>query len=158
MLNTDRRVLEDSCKVANASLVTVAGRPVALNSSSEIIAATASTKFYGLSKNDRNSFVDQVYGEFGAAGSGKLGVVKDGIVTVAPPEYSTVDGVSTLHVYDPNRLYTAGDDLFSNNQGLITNDSSVANGTTSLDSTNFIGHVNVAPSATDPRMEIDLNK
>jgi hypothetical protein len=127
-----------------------------LNATGEVISATASTKVYGLSKNDKNSFVDQTFGEFGAAGSGKVGVVKGGIATVAPSEYSTVSGTSTLHVYDPNRIYAVNDDLFSNNDGLITNDPAVANGTSSLDSSNFIGRVNVAPTATDPRMEIDL--
>jgi hypothetical protein len=158
MINADRgHKLEDSTKVASAGLVTVAGRPLALNSSGELIAAVASSKVYGLSKNDKNAFVDQSFGEFGAAGSGKVGAIMGRtIVTVSPSEYSTVDGVSTLNVYDPNRVYAPNDDLFANNQGLITNDSAVANGTTSVDSSNFLGRVSIPPTPTDTRMEIDL--
>ena len=150
-INTDRRVEEDSTKVANATAVVYAGRAVALDSAATVISATASTLVYGLSKNDKNSYRDDTYGEFGAFGSGKINVVKAGIVTVAPSLYSTVNGTTTVDVYDSSKTYNVNDTLWATTGGLLTNDAGVANGLT-----NFVGKVNVPPTITNPNMEVRL--
>lgn len=150
-INTDRRVEEDSTKVANATAVVYAGRPVALDTNAQVIAATQSTLVYGLSKNDKNSYRDDTFGEFGAFGSGKLNVVKAGIVTVSPSLYSTVNGTTVVDVYDSSRTYNVNESLWVASTGLISNDPAQANGLT-----NFIGRVNVPPTLTNPNMEIRL--
>jgi len=150
-INTDRRVEEDSTKVANSAAVVYAGRPVSLDSNAQVIASTQATLVYGLSKNDKNSYRDDTFGEFGAFGSGKLNVVKAGIVTVSPSLYSTVNGTTTIDVYDSLLTYHVNDNLWTNSSGLITNDSGQANGLT-----NFIGRVNIPPTGTNPNMEIRL--
>lgn len=150
-INTDRRVEEDSTKVANATAVVYAGRPVALDTNAQVVAATQSTLVYGLSKNDKNSYRDDTFGEFGAFGSGKINVVKAGIVTVSPSLYSTVNGTTTVDVYDSSRTYNVNESLWVASTGLISNDPAQANGLT-----NFIGRVNVPPTLTNPNMEIRL--
>jgi hypothetical protein len=150
-INTDRRVEEDSTKVANASAVVYAGAPVALDSNAQVIAATQATLVYGLSKNDKNSYRDDTFGEFGAFGSGKINVVKAGIVTVAPSLYSTVNGTTTIDVYDSSKTYNVNDSLWVSSTGLITNDAGQANGLT-----NFIGRVNIPPTPTNPNLEVRL--
>jgi len=152
-INTDRRVLEDSTKVANAAAVVYAGRPCSLDSNAQVIAGTNATLFYGLAKNDKNSYRDDTFGEFGAFGSGKLNVVVEGIVTVAPSIYSTVNGTTQIDVYDSLLTYNVNDALYASSTNLITNDGASANGLT-----NFLGRVNVPPTGTNPNMEIRLGK
>jgi hypothetical protein len=152
-INADRKVLEDSTKVANATAVIYAGAPVALDSNATVIAGTNSTLIYGLAKNDKNSFRDDTFGEFGAFGSGKFGVVMQGIVVVSPSIYSTVNGTTIVNVYDATKTYLVNDALYCSSAGLITNDAASANGLT-----NYLGRVDVPPTTTNPNMEIRLGK
>jgi hypothetical protein len=152
-INADRKVLEDSTKVANATAVIYAGAPVALDTNATVVAGTNTTLIYGLAKNDQNSYRSDTFGEFGAFGSGKFGVVVQGIVVVSPSIYSTVNGTTTVNVYDATRTYNVNEALYASSTGLITNDGAQANGLT-----NYLGRVNVPPTATNPNMEIRLGK
>jgi hypothetical protein len=152
-INADRRVLEDSTKVANAAAVIYAGAPVALDSNATVVAGSNTTLIYGLAKNDKNSFRDDTFGEFGAFGSGKFGVLVQGIAVVSPSIYSTVNGTTVVNVYDNTKTYNVNDALYCSSSGLITNDGASANGLT-----NYLGRVNVPPTATNPNMEIRLGK
>jgi len=152
-INADRKVLEDSTKVANATAVVYAGAPVALDTNATVVAGTNTTLIYGLAKNDQNSYRSDTFGEFGAFGSGKFGVVVQGIVVVSPSIYSTVNGTTTVNVYDATRTYNVNEALYCSSSGLITNDGGQANGLT-----NYLGRVNVPPTTTNPNMEIRLGK
>lgn len=149
-INSEKNVLEDSQRPVNISATIYSGRPVSLNSSGEVIAATNGTVFYGLAGGDKNAFRDDTYGEFAAFGSGLLKVKKSGIVTVAPSVYSTVSGETTFQVYDTAKTYNVNDNLLVDSNGLISN----AVGLTNADS--IIGRVITPPSGANTTMRIDL--
>ncbi len=67
------------------------GQVVALNSSGQLIGATAGAVPYGLSKLDSNSVRDFAFGEFGAFGTQKLTVVTKGICRVKDSVYDMIE-------------------------------------------------------------------
>lgn len=163
MLNFKRKVLEDCERNVNASATIYSARPVYLNSNGEVVNATDRDLVYGLSEGDKNVYRDDTYGEFAAFGSGKMGVARKGIVTVEPSVYDTVSGTTTIYPYNENLTYVVEDKLFCDSNGLISNAAvqsfeanGIVDGISQYLLTNFLGRVLKVPTATDFKMDIDL--
>jgi len=152
MLNAQRKILEDSARDVDSTLVTYAGRPLSLSvTDGKLIAATSGSKFYGLSRGNKNSYVDITNGEFGAFGSNKMSVVKSGIIEIGPEDLSIYTGGTVFQIFDSTKTYYVNDKLYVSADNLITNDTGEANGYE-----NYVGRVIVPPSSTYLNMVIDL--
>jgi len=107
-----------------------AGQPVSLNSAGQLVAATATSKVYGICKLDSNQFDDFAFGEFGAFGSGQLTVINQGILLLAQSIYNEIEvnsstttslAPTTIKIYDDSQVYNVGDELYVDVNGLISN-------------------------------------
>ena len=152
------KVLQDSTKNVNSSATIYVGRPVALNSSAEVVACDGTTNYpvYGLAMGDKNTYRDDTYGKFAAFGSGKMGAWKRGIFVVEPTVYTTSTGSTTVQVYDNTRTYSVNDKLYCSSAGLITNDNSERVTDSNSELVNYIGRVTVPPTSSNTKMEIEL--
>jgi len=149
-INVDYRAMEDSTKYVDPSAVLYPGRPVRLTSTSLVKNSDGSTITFGLAKSNKNSYVDDTFGEFGAYGSGKMSVVVLGMVTVRPNLYVKSDGtIDTINVWDTTKTYLVNDYLYCNASGLITNDSTGVTGSK-------FGYVLKPPATEDVTMEIRM--
>lgn len=139
MINVDYKGVEIGTLAAYTTSNTfIPGRPVTLNSSGYVIPATAHSDVLGLCKETYVSgALDEITGDYGIYGSGKISVLVNGIVTI---QNSVINGTS-YSVYDTTKTYTAGDKLYSNASGLITNAGSYT-GTTN----GYLGKVLDAPT------------
>ena len=118
-MNLDYKGIEIGELAANTSATLIPGRPVKLNASAEIVAATVNADVLGLVKEAQIAALDEVSGDYGIYGSGKASVVVKGIVTV---EQSVINGVS-YSVYNeaPTTAYAPMDHLYVNSSGEIDN-------------------------------------
>ncbi len=118
-INVDYKGIEIGELTGKTTETFVPGRPVTLNTSDgQVIAAGAQSDVVGLVKEALISGVlDEVSGEFGIYGSGRVSILTKGIVTV---QNSVVDGTS-YSVYDTALTYSPLDKLYANSSGLITN-------------------------------------
>lgn len=122
MMNVDYKGIEIGELAASTSATFIPGRPVKINSSSQVAAATTGADVLGLVKEAQYSGVlDEVSGDYGIYGSKKCSVLVKGIVTV---EQSVINGVSYA-VYDesPSTAYAPMQRLYVDASGLINNTS-----------------------------------
>lgn len=156
-LNIDYRVLEDGTKDVNVDATIYAGRPVALNASSEVIPidgtasgiCAAAACVYGLAKANKCSYIDETYGAWGTYGSGRMTVVLQGLVTVRHNQFTKSDGsIATVKTYDDSKTYVPMTKLYVDGAGRITNVGTYTN--------TELGIVTVPPTATCEEMQILL--
>lgn len=69
------------------------GEPVTLDENSVLTKVTGNQKIYGIMSVPANRYRNWVYGEYGAFGSGKARVIKEGIIQIAPEYYEEATGV-----------------------------------------------------------------
>ena len=151
MIDPKYENLIDSTKNVNEDATLVAGRPVTLNSDGEIIAADGTSDVYGLSKIEKNAYLDESYSSLGEYGSRKGTVVIEGLCEVKPSTFQDSDlqtDEAELAVYDDEQSYEPMDDLYVDDDGLLTNVVS-ASGVK-------VGKVTKAPTASDDTMELIL--
>ncbi len=120
---------QDATKKVAADQEIYAGQPVSLNSNGELIAATATSKIFGVAKGDANKFKNVAIGEVGAYGTGNLAIVTDGIIRVKASEFGKIEvkpsgplsETTVVKIYDDTKVYNVGDVLYVDATGLITN-------------------------------------
>ena len=128
-INVDYEGIEIGELAANTSATFYPGRPVYLNSSTQLIAAAQHKDCLGLIKEAQSSGVrDEISGQYGIYGSGRGSVLVKGIVTV---QQSTINGVSYA-VYDesPSTAYAPMQRLYVDSSSLISNAGNYPNGVT----------------------------
>jgi hypothetical protein len=153
-INVDYRILEDAVNPVNASAEIYAGRPVVLDASGYVSPVTSDVPVYGLAKANKNSYIDETRGAYGAYGSGQMAVVVLGIVTVRHNVFYGSDGSENkVETYVTGLNYNYMDKLYVDTEtGKITNDDTASN--------TFIGYClsSISSSATDDAMRILLVK
>jgi hypothetical protein len=118
-INVDYKGVETGVLDANTATTLVPGRPVYIGASG-VTAAGANSDVLGLVREMQYSGVlNEVTGQYGIYGSGKVTVLCKGIATV---QNSVINGTSYA-VYDTTLTYVAGDKLYSTAAGLISNTS-----------------------------------
>lgn len=153
-------IMEDGLRAKNAlSDQIYEGQPVSLNSSGKLVAATATSKVYGLSKIHSNQYQDLAWAGDGSFGSGQLAVINAGILTLSQNVFNQVEINSsmttasvpvTVKVFDDAQVYAVGDALYVDVNGLISNVS--AGGKESL-----LGKVLRTPAQLGGQLELELN-
>jgi hypothetical protein len=156
MIEASFIVLEDATRDKLSGQNVYEGQPVALNAAGKLVAAASTSKVYGISKLDSNTYRDFAFGEFGAFGTGKLTVVSKGIVRVKASVYNkiemdssaTVTSPVTVQVYDTSKTYVPGEALYVDAAGLITN--------AAVDKTSILGRVVAAPASAGDWLELEI--
>jgi hypothetical protein len=134
--------------------VLYAGRPVTLNSDGEVVPVTSNTEVLGLVKVHKNSYVNEVSGDYGMYGSGQVTVIVSGLVEIAPNYFTAADGSEVVVDNYENDFLTASlmAKVYVNvTKGTLT--TSVTNGTNEK---TFVGYLLRKPTADDPRCLILL--
>jgi len=153
-------VLEDGTRAkALASDQLYEGQPLALDSSGNLVAATATAKVFGINKLNSNDFEDLAFGDFGAFGSGQLTCVLQGILLLGQSVFNeievttnttTTNSPTTVKIYDDSKTYHVDDELYVDANGLISNDSTA--GKQSL-----LGRCLRTPLQTGGFLEVEVN-
>ena len=91
MIETPYIVFEDAIRTKKANEQVYEGSPLNLDVNGELKVALPTEGVYGISKLDSNTHRDLAFGEFGAFGTGKLSVVKQGIVRVQDTVYNEIE-------------------------------------------------------------------
>ena len=157
MLNVLYSVLEDSLRPIDGTVNIYSGNPVAFKTATTdgtITTVVGNVAVYGLAKFDANQYANFASGEAGAYGSGKMTIIKRGIVQLYPSVYQDPTTLNTVvqQIWDTTQTnYNAGQPLYVIN-GYITTDSTAVSNT-------LIGKVIVGPTATNGgvmTIEVDL--
>jgi len=156
MLNVLYSVLEDSLRPIDSTVSVYSGSPLMLKSGTTdgtVTTVSGNVAVYGLAKFDQNAYANFANGEAGAYGSGRMTIIKKGIVQLYPSVYQDPTNLNTVvqQIWDTAQNYIAGAPLYVNS-GLITNQSSGVSST-------LFGKVIVQPSATNGgvmTVEVDL--
>jgi hypothetical protein len=152
-ITVNYRILEDATKLVKSDAVIYAGRAVTMDPTTGlIIAGGGNVRTYGLAKSNKNSYVDETKGSFGAYGSGKMTTVLKGLVTVRPNYFVASDEtIAKIKVYDDTILatYQYLQALYVDTNGLITNVTTQGN--------TLLGYCTKPPTSTDETMEISLD-
>ena len=139
-MNVDYKGVEIGTLPANTSTTLVAGRAIYLTGTA-VTTPVASARVLGLVKeNYIAGVINEVSGQFGIYGAGKVSALLRGVATVRQAVYS---GVS-YSVYDQTKTYNVGDEIYANTDGTLTNvlpAGAGPNGITSL----RVGRVLTAP-------------
>jgi len=150
-INVDKSILEFSDLPVDPNATINAGSPVTIDpTSNKIVAVTSDVKCFGLSKSNKNAYVDETYGSFGAYGSGRLTVVVKGIVTVRFNYFIDSSGaLVTVKTFDDSKTYVPMQELYVDSSGLITNVNTLSN--------TKLGYVLVPPTSTSKVMQFVLD-
>jgi len=141
-MNIDYKGVEIGTLPADTSSTLVAGRAIRMGTDGKVTTPLASKRVLGLVNENRISgVINEVTGQGGIYGSGKVTVLAHGVVTVQQAVYN---GVS-YSVYDQAQTYTADDTIFATPAtGVLTNQAiagATADGMTSV----RVGRVLVPP-------------
>ena len=152
-ITVEKPVLESSDITAGAYTL-VAGGPVRI-ANGLIVPCTSDVKVFGLSKVNKNIYVDETGvnggGLGGIYGSGKATVVIKGIVTVRQSYFQSTTGAAvTVNAFDDTVTFTPMQKLFCDTAGLITN-------LPPLSLNSYIGYCLVPPTTTVKAMQIMLD-
>jgi len=126
---TRYKVLEDATKALKSGETVYAGRAVWQETgvSSNIVGAApaAGDRVYGLSKANKNAYLDEVSGGQGFYGSGKVTVVREGMVELYQLVFTDAAGAeTTVKTWDDTAITAAdiGGPLYADDaDGTITN-------------------------------------
>jgi len=136
-----------------SNAVLYAGRPVTLNANGEVVPVTSNTEVLGLVRVHKNSYVNEVSGDYGMYGSGLVTVVVSGLVEIAPNYFTNADGSETVVANYENDFLTAS--LMSKVYVNLTNGTLTTVSDTSNSET-FVGYLLRKPTTDDPRCLILL--
>ena len=156
------KVLEDATKPVKVGQTIYSGRPVTLSSAhdaydGQVITVAANGPVYGLSKDNMNTYSDEVMGtSTGMYGSGNVTVIVEGIVDITPNVFTLTDGSQvTVPTYVTAATYYPWDKLYVELTDAGTTGQITKAGVTANDET-FLGWVLVPPAATNATMQILL--
>jgi len=164
-LNTKYRVLEDSTKAVDIAAVVYAGRAVSLEASGANAGmlldagSVGNVRPYGLAKFNKNTYIDETSGAYGAYGSGQGTVVMNGIVSVQANAFVTDAGTEVIvPTFDASFLTAAvGAPVYVN----LTAGASFGQLTTTLVSSGagqndqtLLGYLNALPADVNSPAEI----
>jgi len=133
--------------------VLYAGRPVTLNANGEVVSVASNNEVLGLVRVHKNSYVNEVSGDYGMYGSGLVTVITSGLVEISPNYFTNADGSETTVANYESDFLTAS--LMSKVYVNLTNGTL----TTVVDASNnntFVGYLIKKPTANDPRCLILL--
>ena len=151
MLNRDFDALTVTGALDTAEKNILAGSPVTLGENGYKLAKKGDV-FAGLSVNYFCEFSDEVAGGDFHVDSGKISVTQIGQVTLDKDVYFDAAGLKKeVLPYDASKTYAAGELLFVDENGLITNNPEAK------DKNNIVGRVVVPATATSSAMTIALN-
>jgi len=155
-IQVEKPLLESSDLAADATVTLFAGQPVRISAALAVVPVTTDVKVFGLSKVNKNAYVDETAGALGGIyGSGKVTVVNKGIVTLRHNYFQTNSGATaTVYTFDEGTLIAVAPmtALYASTVGNISTSAGAA-GTTNCK----IGYVLVAPTATVKAMQIMLD-
>jgi len=150
-INIDKPILEFADLAVDPTAEINAGSPVRVDPTSGlVVAVTTNVKIAGLSKSNKNVYVDETFGSFGAYGSGKLAFVVKGICTVRHNYFiNSAGAIVTVKTFDDTQTYAPMAPLYVDGNGLITNDNTFAN--------SILGYVLVKPTTANVALQFVLD-
>lgn len=96
-INVGYKILEDGLRKVKVDANITSGQAVTLDENGELVPVTSNTAVYGLSKNNKNQYIDETR-HISYSGSGMITVLVKGIVKLSKIAFTASDGSEVTYI------------------------------------------------------------